>query len=242
MKDTKLKCLIVDDETIAIKGIINYINKFEFLTVEDSSSSAKEARQVLDSKTIDLMFLDINMPQVSGLDFLESLENPPLTIITTAYSEYALDGFRLHAIDYLLKPIGFQRFYDAVSKAKEVFEAKIILQAKNQDLQQDLYIRQGESFVKILPKKILYIESMQNYVRIHQEGKVYTIHQTMSSLEDILPKDIFIRIHRSYLINSCHIEEITTNTVKINNVNLPIAKVRKDALLQSVVYKGLISK
>ena len=237
-----MKCLIVDDESIAIKGISNYINKFDFLTVEDTCSSALEASDILKRKNIDLMFLDINMPHLTGLEFLESLDNPPLSIITTAYSEYALDGFRLHVVDYLMKPIPFQRFYEAVSNARDMFEAQLLLQNGNVESPSDMYIRQGESFVKIQPKDILYIEGMQNYARLFFKDRILTIHQTMASLEDILPKDCFFRIHRSYLINTTHIEQISGGIVKINNTNLPIARARREDLLQSVVYKNLISK
>ena len=238
-----LKCLIVDDESIAIKGIINNIRNFDFLNVVDTCSSALEASEILKNKTIDLMFLDINMPVLSGLDFLENLENPPLTIITTAYSEYALDGFRLHVVDYLMKPIALQRFFQAVTKAREVFLSQLILQNENEEtLANNMYIRQGESFVKISAKDILYIEGMQNYVRIHLKTKIITIHQTMTSLEEILPQNYFFRIHRSYLINTLHIEQISGGIIRINNTNLPIAKARRDDLFQSIVYKGLISK
>lgn len=211
-----MKCLIVDDESIAIKGIINYINKFDFLVVEDTCSSALEASEVLKRKNIDLMFLDINMPHLTGLEFLETLDNPPLTIITTAYSEYALDGFRLHVVDYLMKPISFQRFYEAVSNARDLFDAQLLLQNESEEPLTDMYIRQGESFVKIQPKDILYIEGMQNYARLFFKNRILTIHQTMASLEDVLPKDYFFRIHRSYLINTTHIEQISGNLVKIN--------------------------
>ena len=138
---SKLKCLVVDDESIAIRGIANYISKLDFLEVAGSCSSALEAAEILKKKEIDLMFLDINMPHLSGLEFLESLEKPPLTIITTAYSEYALDGFRLHVVDYLMKPIAFQRFFQAVSKAQEMFCTQIILQNENEGAIMDMYVR-----------------------------------------------------------------------------------------------------
>lgn len=125
-----LKCLVVDDEPIAIQGIVYYIGKLDFLEVSDTCSSAVEAAQVLKKKKIDLLFLDINMPHLSGLEFLESLEKAPLTILTTAYSEYALEGYRLNVVDYLLKPIAFNRFFQAVSKAQEMFQSYILLQKK----------------------------------------------------------------------------------------------------------------
>ena len=122
-----IKCLIVDDESIAIKGIINYIEKLGFLEATAYCSSALEAAEILKKSEIELMFLDINMPHLTGLEFLEALDKPPLTIITTAYSEYAIEGFRLHVVDYLLKPIAFQRFFQAVSKAQTLFRSQLIL-------------------------------------------------------------------------------------------------------------------
>lgn len=239
---SKLRCLVVDDESIAIKGIENYISKLDFLEVSDSCSSALEAAEILKKKEIDLMFLDINMPHLSGLEFLESLEKPPLTIITTAYSEYALDGFRLHVVDYLMKPIAFQRFFQAVSKAQDMFRSQVILQNEHEGTITNMYVRQGDAFQRIAWEDILYAEGMQNYVKLYFADKVLTIHQTMASLEEILPKDYFFRIHRSYLINISHIHKISGGQVYINGSSLPIAKPRREELLDTVVYKNLISK
>ncbi|MFT4071991.1 MAG: LytTR family DNA-binding domain-containing protein [Dysgonamonadaceae bacterium] len=238
----KIKCLIIDDEPIAIRGIINYIGKLDFLEVTDSCSSALEAAEILKKKEIDLMFLDINMPHLSGLEFLESLDTAPLTIITTAYSEYALDGFRLHVVDYLMKPIAFQRFFQAVSKAQALFRSQLILQNEQEETKSNMYVRQGDAFQRIAWKNILYAEGMQNYVKLHFKDKVLTIHQTMISLEEILPKDYFFRIHRSYLINISHIHKIAGGQVYIDGINLPIAKLRREELLNTVVYNNLISK
>ena len=239
---TKLKCLIVDDESIAIKGIENYINKLDFLEVVASCSSALEAAEILKKKDIDLMFLDINMPHLTGLEFLESLEKAPLTIITTAYSEYALDGFRLHVVDYLMKPIAFQRFFQAVTKAQVLFRSQIILENEHEETNSNMYVRQGDSFQRIDWKNLLYAEGMQNYVKLFFTNKTITIHQTMTSLEEMLPKDNFFRIHRSYLVNISSIHKITGGQIYINGVYLPIAKSRKEELLDTVVYKNLISK
>lgn len=239
---SKLRCLVVDDESVAIKGIENYIGKLDFLEVADSCSSALEAAEILKMKEIDLMFLDINMPYLSGLEFLESLEKPPLTIITTAYSEYALEGFRLHVVDYLMKPIAFRRFFQAVSKAQDLFRSQIILQNENEEATTSMYVRQGDAFQRIAWEDILYAKGMQNYIKLYFVDKVLTIHQTMASLEEILPKDYFFRIHRSYLINISHIHKISGGEVIINGTNLPIAKPRREDLLNTVVYKNLISK
>ena len=227
----RMKCLVVDDESIAVKGIANYIGKLDFLEVAASCSSASEAAEILRNKEIDLMFLDINMPRLSGLDFLESLDKPPLTIITTAYSEYALDGFRLHVTDYLMKPIAFQRFFQAVSKAREMF---LLQSGREETTAPSMYIRQGDSFKRIA--------CMQNYVRLHFEDRVLTIHQTMTSLEEILPREAFFRIHRSFLVNISHIDTISGGRIFMGGKELPVSKQRKDELLRSVVYKNLISK
>lgn len=236
-----LRCLIVDDELIAIKDIVSNIEKINFLIVEDTCSSAIEAAEILKKGNIDLMFLDINMPYLSGIEFLESLDKAPLTILSTAYSEYALDGYRLNVIDYLLKPISFQRFFQAVQKAQEIFQTQILLQ-KVEDSQPNLFIRQGDSFQKIDWDDILYVEGMQNYLKIHLNNKTLTIHQTMLSLEALLPKDAFYRIHKSYLINVYKIDSISGGRLFINGEELPISKPRKESLLNSIIYKNLISK
>lgn len=236
-----LKCLVVDDESFAIEGIVNHIKKLNFLEVVETCSSAIEAREVLRQKEVDLMFLDINMPDLSGLEFLESLEQPPLTIFTTAYSEYALEGFRLNVVDYLLKPIGFQRFFQAVEKALATFQTRLST-TKEDGQSSDMYIRQGDSFIKIMWDEILFVESMQNYLKLHFDGKSFVIHQTMASLEELLPKDAFFRIHKSYLVNVSHIDLISGGRVFVKGKELPLSKHRKDELLNNVVLNKLISK
>lgn len=234
-----LKCLIVDDESIAREGIAQYIEKLDFLQLSHSCSSAMEAADILKRENIDLMFLDIQMPYLSGLDFLEALQNPPLTIFTTAYSEYAIEGFRLQVVDYLLKPISFKRFLQASLKAQEIIQLKN--QAENSD-SSSMYIRQGDSFIRINWMDILYVESMQNYLKLHFKEKTLTIYQTMVSIEEILPKDAFFRIHKSYLVNILHIDLITGNRLFIDGNELPISRQRKEELMNAVVYKKLISK
>lgn len=240
--ESPLKCLIVDDELVAIKVIINYISKLSFLVVEETCSSAIEAAEILKRKEIDLMFLDINMPDLSGLEFLESLEKAPLTILTTAYSEYALDGFRLNVVDYLLKPFSFQRFFQATQKAKELFESRLLFQKNEDGKETDIYIRQGDAYQRIKWDEILFVEAMQNYLKLHLAGKVFVIHQTMNSLEEMLPRDSFFRIHKSFLVNVSYIDTISGGRLFVKGNELPISKLRKSDLLNSVVYKKLVSK
>jgi DNA-binding LytR/AlgR family response regulator len=237
-----LRCLIVDDEPIAIKGVVNFINQLDFLEVADTCTSAMKATEILKAKDIDLMFLDINMPMLSGLEFLQSLDKSPLTILTTAYSEHALEGFRLNVVDYLMKPLEFQRFFQAANKALSTFQSRLILQNSREGADSDMYIRQGDTFQRIIWEDILFVEGMQNYLKLHFKEKTFIIHQTMISLEEMLPKDSFFRIHQSYLINTHKIDAISGGRVFIDGKQLPISRHRKEALLKAVVYIKLISK
>lgn len=237
-----LRCLIVDDELVAIKIIASNIEKLDFLIVEDTCSSAIEAADILKRKEIDLIFLDINMPYLSGLDFLESLDKAPLTIITTAYAEYALDGYRLHVVDYLLKPFAFQRFFQAVQIALDLFNSRVSLQNNTDDKSDVMYIRQGDTFQRINWEDILFVETMQNYLKLHFKEKTFIIHQTMASLEDMLPKDTFFRIHKSYLVNTSRIETVAGGRLFIEGKEIPISKHRKEDFLNAVIYKKLASK
>ncbi|WP_298740632.1 LytTR family DNA-binding domain-containing protein [uncultured Chitinophaga sp.] len=238
----RLKCLVVDDEPVAIKGVVNFIKQLDFLEVADTCTSAIKATEILKAKDIDLMFLDINMPMLSGLEFLQSLEKSPLTILTTAYSEHALEGFRLNVVDYLMKPLEFQRFFQAANKALGIYQSRLVLQNTKEGADADMYIRQGDSFQRINWQDILFVEGMQNYLKLHFKEKTFIIHQTMSSLEEMLPKDSFFRIHQSYLINTHKIDAISGGRVFINGKQLPLSRHRKEALLKAVVYIKLISK
>ena len=237
-----LKCLIVDDELIATKIIANYAGKVDFLQVEAVCSSSVEAAGMLQNKEIDLMFLDINMPRLSGIEFLESLDKAPLTILTTAYSEYALEGFRLHVVDYLLKPFSFQRFFQAVQKANDLFRSRLLLQKNEEEKTTDIYIRQGDAFLRINWDEILFVEAMQNYLKLHLGGKVFVIRQTMASLEEMLPTDVFFRIHKSFLVNIARIDAVSGGRLFISGIELPISKLRKEELMNTVVFKKLVSK
>ncbi|MCY1229963.1 Transcriptional regulatory protein YpdB [compost metagenome] len=164
-----------------------------------------------------------------------------MAIFTTAYSEHALEGYRLQIVDYLLKPITFQRFYQASLKAQQLYS---LTASAKQQVPADpfLYIRQGEGFQKISWVEILYIEGMQNYAKLHFKNQVLIIHQTMISLEETLPKEKFFRIHKSFLVNNDHIDSIAGGRLSINNQQLPISRTRREALLKEVVYKNLLSR
>lgn len=238
----KMKCLIIDDEPLARFHLKELAGQIDFLSVEGTYATALEADAKVKESETDLLFLDINMPYLNGIDFLEQLENPPLCIFTTAYSEYALEGFRLQVVDYLLKPIAFNRFYQAVNKAQQQFIINEKLK-KNTPLDDPfLYVRQSDTFIKVSWVDILYVESMQNYTKLHFKDKSLVIHQTMKAIEESLPSEHFFRIHKSFLINIIHIDMISGGRLFINKTELPISRTRKEELLNQVVYKKLISK
>lgn len=236
-----MKCLVIDDEPMAREGIIDYIDKVDFLEVESSFSSALEASTYLQQSSADLLFLDINMPYLSGMDFLESLDNAPLTILTTAYSEYALEGFRLQVVDYLLKPFPFKRFHQAVTKAYQMYLSSNSL-SDTLETNPFLYIRQGDTYHKINRKDILFIEGMQNYVKLHSGKKTLIIHQTMSSLEESLPKKLFFRAHKSFLVNILHIDSVSGGRIFIGKHEIPVSRQKKEELLNTVIYKNMIGQ
>ncbi|MCS4304522.1 LytTR family DNA-binding domain-containing protein [Chryseobacterium sp. BIGb0232] len=238
----KMKCLIVDDEPLARFHLKELADKIDFLSVEGTYATALEAGTKVKESEIDLLLLDINMPYLNGIDFLEQLENPPLCIFTTAYSEYALEGFRLQVVDYLLKPIAFNRFYQAVNKAQQQFIINEKLKKNTPWDDPFLYVRQSDTFIKVSWVDILYIESMQNYTKLHFKDKSLVIHQTMKAIEESLPFEHFFRIHKSFLINITHIDMISGGRLFINKTELPISRTRKEELLNQVVYKKLISK
>ncbi len=237
----QLNCLIIDDEPLARLGLADFADKIDFITVVGNCSTALEATTFLQNGSVDLIFLDINLPYLSGLDFLRSLEKPPLVILTTAYSEYALEGYQLQVVDYLLKPISFQRYYQAVLKAKQLHETAVGTTLNNV-VDPFLYIRQGDGFQKISWLELRYIEGMQNYVKLHFKDQVLVIHQTVLTLMDKLPKEHFFRIHKSYVVNISHIESINGNRLFVSGQQLPISRTYRETLLQDVVYKKLLSK
>ncbi len=248
----KLRCLIVDDEDVAIDGVVDYMAGVEHLTLAGRCSSAIEAMKFLREQPVDLMFLDINMPRLSGLEMLESVD-APLTILTTAYSEFALDAFRLHVVDYLLKPYPFQRFVQAADRALEWFRSRAAASASPASPLEmpssapalapcETYIRQGDSFVRINTEDILYVEAMQNYLKLHLADKSFVIHQTMTSIETMLPCDRFYRVHNSYIVNVGCIESISGTRLRVGGKEIPLSKHRKEDFMKTVVYGKLMSK
>jgi DNA-binding LytR/AlgR family response regulator len=239
----KTKCIIVDDEPLAIEVIESHLKKFNDMTVIATCNDAIEAFETLKKRHIDLVFLDIQMPQMTGLDFLKTLNKPPKVIITTAYREYALDGYELDVVDYLLKPISFERFMKAINKYY-LYKDKTIIVSDNSQFSQHsdsyIYVKADKKVVKILLQDILYIESIKDYVQIYTTRKSIITKNQIGNLEEKLPADKFVRIHKSYMVSISQINTFTSNTIEIKNKKLPIGRSYKNMVLKTLNYPNKI--
>ncbi len=238
-----INTIIVDDEPLARDILEVHIANTPQLKLLASCSNAIEANQILNEKNVDLMFLDIQMPQLTGMEFLRSLTHPPMTIFTTAYAEYAVDGFELEALDYLLKPISFERFLKASNKAIDKFK-NLRGSTDALDAAMDFFfVKSDKKMMKVFYKDILYIEGLKDYVIIRlEEGRVITL-QTMKSLEVKLPSSMFKRIHRSYILNLTKLRAIEGNMVELKEKGqkkmIPIGKNYRDELTAIINAKKL---
>lgn len=239
-----INTIIVDDEPLAREILEAHINNMPELHLVASCGNALEANQVLNSQSVDLMFLDIQMPRLTGMEFLRSLSNPPLTIFTTAYAEYAVEGFELEAIDYLLKPISFERFLKATNKVVEKIKNTSSGNSADVEPAEDFFfVKSDKKMMKVFYKDILYIEGLKDYVIIRLEaGRVITL-QTMKSLEVKLPSEMFMRVHRSYIINKTKLLSVEGNMVEIEEKGqkkmIPIGKNYRDDLANIINAKKL---
>lgn len=235
-----INVIIVDDEPLAQDVLETYIEKIPELKLVKKCSNALEANEALKSGDVDLMFLDIQMPQLTGIDFLKTLTKPPLVIFTTAYDNYAIEGFELNALDYLLKPISLERFMKAVNKAMDQLELQRRDAGSSSEMEGEdyIFVKADKKLVKINYKDILYIEGLKDYVIIRMDASRVITLQTMKSLEEKLPQQMFKRIHRSYIINLEKINAIIGNMVEVIEKNqpkhLPIGKNYREELLEIV--------
>lgn len=242
----KINCLIVDDEPLALDVVESYIRRIDGLELVGRCENALQAFEILQNKQIDLLFLDIQMPKLDGIEFIKTLSHPPRVIFTTAYRDYAIDAFNLDAVDYLLKPIPFTRFLKAVSKAFQ--HLNLVNQVTpvdttgnnpaniNKDLNlsgmEYIFVRADKKMVKVYLHDITYIESLKDYVIIHVPDKRIVTKQKISYLEEKLPEEVFLRIHRSFLVSIPRIEAFSPNHVEIGGKELPIGR----------SYKNVVSK
>jgi DNA-binding LytR/AlgR family response regulator len=234
----ELKCIIIDDEPPAQRVIEKYIADIPGLKLEAKCSNAIDAMEILHSKSIDIMFLDINMPKMSGLSFLQTLKNPPMTVITTAYREYALESFELDVIDYLKKPIPFERFVKAVNKAIErrAQPASYVLNEKGrQQLDESfIFVKDDKVTYRIDLKDIFYIEAIGDYAKIFTTKKVFVTCQTMKKIETFLPVNHFPRVHKSFIISVSKINSIDGNILNVNNTQIPIGQTYRKTFFELI--------
>lgn len=232
-----IKCIIVEDETLAQDVIKSHLQKMEGWELAGIARNAPEALEILQTQEVDVMFLDIRLPGMSGLNFLRSLSDPPLVVLTTAYAEYAVESYEFSVIDYLLKPISFERFSKAAGK---IAEGRLVSQAgKEQDKSSGdhIFVKSNSKFFKVNFSEILYVEGMKDYLKIHTPEYTLVTHQTMNELEKALPSRQFMRVHKSYIIAVRHIRSIYGNSVELGKVTIPIGISYKEAVMALVGKK-----
>lgn len=239
-----LNCIIIDDEPLSRKGLREYIYDIDFLNLVGEFDNPLKATTDITERNVQLLFLDIQMPKISGLDFFRSLQNAPPVIFTTAFPQYALDGFELNALDYLVKPISFDRFFKAALKAKEYYEVreKNRSEVSQQDSKEKyFFIKADNKLVKILFDEILFVEALQNYVTIHTVNKRYITYLTFKSVEEYLPSDEFIKCHKSYIVAASKVSSIEGNEIIIGTHHIPISRNAKEESLGKLL-KGRFLK
>jgi len=229
----KIKCLVIDDEQPARDILHKHIEGVESLELTGSCNNAVEALSYLQSNTVDLLFLDIQMPHILGTNFIRTLKNPPKVIFTTAYRKYAIEGFELDAVDFLLKPIGFDRFLKAVNKILQLnLQSNLPEPDKSESIKEPaqpfLYFRSDRKMVKVLFNDILYIEGLRDYIKIFTTSKIIVTKHLLSSLQEMLPADSFLRIHRSYIISISKIDSYNADSIEISKKELPIGRMYKN--------------
>ena len=213
-----IRCLAIDDEPLALRQLAAYIEKIPFLQLVEACPSAIDARKILEEEMVDAIFVDINMPDLNGMDFVKSLSAPPLVVFTTAYSEYAIDGFKVDAVDYLLKPFSLDDMKRAANKVKARYDLLNAASAPAEPKEADdntLFLKTEHRMVRVDIDKIRFIEGMSEYLRIHIEGvqRPLIVLLSMKKMEERLPSAFFMRVHRSYIINLRKIQEVNKNRV-----------------------------
>lgn len=238
-----INCIIIDDEPLSRKGLKEYIADVDFLNLSGEFDNALSASEILAMADVQLIFLDIQMPKITGLDFFRTLKNPPPVIFTTAYPQYALEGFEVNALDYLVKPISFNRFLLAAGKAKDFYELRKnnILEETGESPAEYFFIKADNKLVKIFFEDILFVEALQNYVTIHTATKKYISYLTFKSVEDYLPASRFIKVHKSFIISASKLDSIDGNEMIIGVHRIPISRILKDEVYEKLL-KGKFLK
>ena len=226
---SKIKCIIVEDEPLAVKTLADYISQVPFLQLQAKFKDAILASQYLHDNAVDLIFLDIHLPKLKGMAFLKTLNNAPAVIITTAYHQYAVEGFNLNVTDYLLKPYEFERFLVAVNKVKSAQREKI-KPVEHAEVKDFIFLNVQKKKVKILFSEIVFIESQREYIKIVTTKREFISKMSTHEIEDILPPHLFKRIHRSFIVSVSKIDSYTADMVEVNGFSLPIGRGYRDVI------------
>lgn len=237
----KINCIIIDDEPLARKGLKEYIADTDFLNLMAEFDNPVKAAELISRGEVQLLFLDVQMPKITGLDFFKSLQNPPPVIFTTAYPEYALEGFEVNALDYLVKPISFERFLKSSLKAREYYE----MREKNvvtQEASDFFFIKADNKLVKILFDEVLFVEALQNYVVVHTRTKKYMTYLTFKSVEEYLPPEKFIKVHKSFIVAVSNIDTIEGNDIRIGQHHIPISRNQKEEVMERLLKNRFLKR
>ena len=226
---SNIKCIIVEDEPLAVKVLSDYILQVPFLELQGTFKDAILATEYLRDHSTDLIFLDIHLPKLKGMAFLKTLVHPPAVIVTTAYHQYAVEGFNLNVTDYLLKPFDFERFLISVTKVKSA-EREKQKPGESQEIKDGIFLNVQKKKVKILFSEIVYIESQREYIKIITTKKEYISKMSTHEMEELLPAHLFKRVHRSYIISISKIESYTAEIVEVNGVSIPIGRGYRDVI------------
>lgn len=240
----KTRCIIVDDEPLARDLIAGYLEKIDNLELIAQCGNAMDAFQILKEKTIDLIFLDVNMPQITGIEFIRSLRNPPKVIIISAHKEYALEGFELDVVDYLLKPVSFSRLLKAVDKYF-ILSTKNIQMHGNENQHEDefIYLKENKKVIKVVLSEIDYIEAMGEYCQVFIEGRRIIPKMSIKAFEELLAEKQFIRIHKSIIVPLKRVTAFSASTIEINKKKeLPIGRSYKKSVLHALEYHGKVQE
>lgn len=237
----KIKCIIIDDEPLARKGLKEYIADVDFLNLAAEFDSPVKATELLIKGEAQLIFLDIQMPKITGLEFIKTIKNAPPVIFTTAYPDHALEGFEVNALDYLVKPISFDRFLKAALKVKEYYEIRESNETEPPLTSGYFFIKADNKLVKIMLNDVLFAEALQNYVCIHTKQKKYITYLTFKAVEDYLPAKSFIKVHKSYIIAASKVDSIDGNEVQVGGQQIPISRNLKDEVMEKLL-KGKFLK
>lgn len=232
-----LSCIIIEDEPLAATKLEGFVKRSPYLTLTESFRSSLDGLRYIKESSVDLVFLDIHMDEMTGIELLESLSEKPLIILTTAYQEYALQGYELHVSDYLLKPFDFTRFLKAVDKVYEEFTLRA---HQNDHSDAIIFVKTEYRIEKVPADTILYIEGMSDYLRIHTTDKPIMSLQKFASFESVLPEESFVRVHKSYMVAIDKIDSIERSTIRLGEVRIPIGKTYQDEFYRLLSKKGLL--